>query len=205
MFPQDPKPKSLVEASVSCFIRMRDSDRHWLKQMVLSPVASHDLRNFSNATIFVLGSRSMLACFQISTSLGSNSSLPSSFVFCSPLFFGPSSCRQSATGKGVEGQTGRCRETARHLEPIVLELHRFQSLHCLLAATLLALLAATLLQEFLEFWELVILAIGQLHYVHGGSRWMGRRSHSVVILDIFNSLVCEVSVPDGFRGGFEHG
>ena len=70
---------------------MRDADRHWLKQIVLSPVASQDLSNSSRATIFVLGSRSTLARFQISTSLGSNSSfLPSSFAVCLPLFFGAS-------------------------------------------------------------------------------------------------------------------
>ena len=103
------------------------------------------------------------------------------------------------------GRTSRCRRTPRHLEPIVLEFHGFQSLHRLLATTRLAFLAATLLQEFLELWELVIRAIGQLHNVHGGSCWMGRRIRGVVVLGTFHSLVCEVGVPDGFRCRFEGG
>ena len=103
------------------------------------------------------------------------------------------------------GRTGGYRRTPGHLEPIVLELHRLQSLHCLLATTRLALLATTLLQEFLELREFVIRAIGQFHYVHGSSCWMGRRSHSVVVLNIFHPFVCEVGVPDGFGCRFESG
>jgi hypothetical protein len=65
--------------------------------MVLSPVASHDLSSASNLTIFALGSRLALARFQISTSLGSNSSfLPSSFAFSLPLSFEASGLCPSA-------------------------------------------------------------------------------------------------------------
>lgn len=67
--------------------------------MVLSPVASHDLSNLSNATIFVLGSRSALARFQISTSLGSRSFLSSFFTSCLSSFFGATDLCQVIAGR----------------------------------------------------------------------------------------------------------
>ena len=87
-----------------------------------------------------LGSKLAFARFQISTSLGSNSSfLPSSLAFCLPSFLGALGRRQliTETETEVDGQTWGWRRTFDHLKPIVLELHRFQPLHRLLGATLL--------------------------------------------------------------------
>jgi hypothetical protein len=66
----------------------------------------------------------------------------------------------------ARGQTGRGGKIPHHLKAIVIELHRFKSLHGLLAAT--ALLATALLQEVLKVGKIIV-TIGQLHYVHVGS------------------------------------
>lgn len=70
----------------------------------------------------------------------------------------------------MEGQTGG-RRAPRHLKSIILEFHRFQPLHCLLAAVTLL---AALLQKLFKWWKVLVLAIGQVYYVHLSSCWMGR-------------------------------
>ena len=102
----------------------------------------------------------------------------------------------------MEEQTSG-RRTPRHLKSIILELHRFQPLDCLLAAA--AALLATLLQKLFKWWKVLVLAIGQVYYVHLSGCWMGRRRHSVAVPFCFHSLVSEVGVPDGFRRRFESG